>query len=54
MPLVRTTMRPHEEIEVSEVEYRDLVRQGLVPEPVEQDERPKVRASRIATPNIQE
>lgn len=33
MPKVRTTMRPHEEIEVSETEYRDLVRQGLIPEP---------------------
>lgn len=31
---VRTTMRPHEEIDVDEAEYTDLKRQGLLlPEP---------------------
>lgn len=32
MPKVRTTMRPHEEIEVSDEEYTDLRRQGLLHE----------------------
>lgn len=30
MPTVRTTMRPDDEIEVSEDEYLDLQRQGLL------------------------
>ncbi len=30
MPTVRTTMQPDREIEVGEVEYRDLKRQGLL------------------------
>lgn len=36
MPTVRTTMRPDEEIEVSDTEYVDLKRDGLLvetPEP---------------------
>lgn len=30
MPIVRTTMRPDEEIEVGDAEYTDLHRQGLL------------------------
>lgn len=30
MPTIRTTMRPDDEIEVSEAEYLDLARQGLL------------------------
>lgn len=36
MPTVRTTMQPHLEVEVSDTEYVDLKRQGLLvesPEP---------------------
>lgn len=32
MPTVRTTMQPHIELEVSETEYVDLQRQGLLVE----------------------
>lgn len=30
MPTVRTTMQPHLEVEVSDTEYTDLKRQGLL------------------------
>lgn len=32
MPIVRTTMQPHLEVEVSDTEYVDLKRQGLLVE----------------------
>lgn len=36
MEKVRTTMRPDEEIEVSDTEAKDLRKLGLIPEVVEQ------------------
>ncbi|WP_167459219.1 MULTISPECIES: hypothetical protein [Streptomyces] len=30
MPIVRTTIQPHLEVEVSDAEYTDLKRQGLL------------------------
>lgn len=30
MPIIRTTMRPHEELEVDDREYQDLAAQNLI------------------------
>lgn len=45
MNTVRTTMRPHEEIEVSDAELLDLQRQGLLVE----DEKPAPVEEKPAT-----
>lgn len=48
MPTVRTTMRPDDELEVSEAEYLDLRRQGLLIE--DEDANPATPDETPATP----
>lgn len=40
MRSVRTTMRPHEQVQVTDAEYTDLKRQGLVLEELDQPATP--------------
>jgi hypothetical protein len=52
MPTVRTTMRPHEDLEVSEVELMDLRAQGLLVEDqpeTDTDEGTKAGGQPVAT-----
>jgi hypothetical protein len=53
MPTVRTTMRPHEDLEVSEVELTDLRAQGLLvedqPTTEDTDEGKKAGGQPVAT-----
>lgn len=54
MPKVRTTMRPHEEIDVSEEELTDLRRDGLLlddeDQPSTEETRPKAGAPAARQP----
>jgi len=49
MPTVRTTMRPDQSIEVDEVEYLDLQRQGLLIDDSSTPEAPAAPAPPVTT-----
>jgi hypothetical protein len=49
MPIVRTTMRPDQPIEVGDVEYADLKAQGLLVEDAHTTEAPAASAPPVTT-----
>ena len=51
MPTVRTTMQPHVELDVSDAEYTDLERQGLLVED-SGDAKPVPAAAPAKTPTV--
>ena len=52
MPKIRTTMQPWQEVEVSDAEYLDLFRQGLLVDPPKTDpaDQPSVKKTGSGVP----